>query len=113
MRHYQREARELAAILDTAMDGVAVLDAQGRIKTLNRSGEALFGVDKAEVAGEPFTTLIAPDSRARAESYFEGLKSHGVASLLNDGREILGLTRQGGDDPAVHDARQDRRWRRP
>jgi len=99
LRHYQREARELAAILDTAMDGVAVLDAQGRIKTLNRSGEALFGVDKAEVAGEPFTTLIAPDSRARAESYFEGLKSHGVASLLNDGREILGLTRQGGAIP--------------
>ena len=99
LRHYQREARELAAILDTAMDGVAVLDAQGRIKTLNRSGEALFGVDKAEVAGESFTTLIAPESRARAESYFEGLKSHGVASLLNDGREILGLTRQGGTIP--------------
>ena len=99
MRHYQREARELAAILDTAMDGVAVLDAQGRVKTLNRSGEALFGVDKAEVAGESLTTLIAPESRARAESYFEGLMSHGVASLLNDGREILGLTRQGGTIP--------------
>jgi PAS domain S-box-containing protein len=99
LRHYQREARELTAILDTAMDGVAVLDAQGRIKALNRSGEALFGFDKAEVAGEAFTILIAPESRARAESYFEGLKSNGVASLLNDGREILGLTRQGGTIP--------------
>jgi|BarGraIncu00222A_1022003.scaffolds.fasta_scaffold14456_2 PAS domain S-box-containing protein len=99
LRHYKREARELAAILDTAMDGVAVLDAQGRVKTLNRSAEALFGFDKAEVAGEPFTTLIAPESRERAESYFEGLKSNGVASLLNDGREILGLTRRGGTIP--------------
>ncbi|MGO9673155.1 MAG: ATP-binding protein [Methylocella sp.] len=99
LRHYQREARELGAILDTAMDGVAVLDAQGRIKALNRSGEALFGVDEAEVAGEAFTTLVAPESRARAQDYFEGLKSNGVASLLNDGREILGLTRQGGTIP--------------
>ncbi len=99
LRHYQREARELAAILDTAMDGVAVLDAQGRVKTLNRSAEALFGFDRAEVSGKPFTTLIAPESRARADSYFEGLKSNGVASLLNDGREILGLTRQGGTIP--------------
>ena len=81
------------------MDGVAVLDAQGRVKTLNRSAEALFGFDRAEVAGKPFTTLIAPESRARADSYFEGLKSNGVASLLNDGREILGLTRQGGTIP--------------
>ncbi len=99
LRHYQREARELAAILDTAMDGVAVLDAQGRIKALNRSGEALFGFDKAEVAGEAFTILIAPESRARAEGYFAGVASNGVASLLNDGREVLGLTRQGGTIP--------------
>ena len=99
LRHYQREARELDAILDTAMDGVAVLDAQGRIVALNRSGEALFGFDKAEVAGEPFTILFAPESRERAQSYFEGLKSCGVASLLNDGREVLGLTRQGGAIP--------------
>ncbi len=99
LRHYQREARELDAILDTAMDGVAVLDAQGRIVALNRSGEALFGFDKAEVAGEAFTILFAPESRERALSYFEGLKSCGVASLLNDGREVLGLTRQGGAIP--------------
>jgi PAS domain S-box-containing protein len=76
-----------------------VLDAQGRIVSLNRSGEALFGYDRAEVAGEPFATLVAPESRERAEAYFDGLKSDGVASLLNDGRDIVGLTRQGGTIP--------------
>lgn len=96
LRQSQREARELAAILDTAMDGVAVLDAQGRIVALNRSGEALFGYDKAEVAGEAFTILLAPESRARADAYFAGVRSNGVASLLNDGREFRGLTRHGG-----------------
>ncbi|WOJ88554.1 PAS domain-containing sensor histidine kinase [Methylocapsa polymorpha] len=99
LRRYKSEAAELNAILDTATDGVLVLDARGRIVTLNRSGEALFGYDKSEVAGEAFTMLVAPESRARAEDYFEGLKSNGVVSLLNHGREITGLARQGGAIP--------------
>jgi PAS domain S-box-containing protein len=93
------EFRELSAILDTAMDGIAVLDSQGRILSLNRSGEALFGYDQNEVSGDHFTSLIAPESRALANAYFEGLQSHGAASLLNRGREVIGLARQGGTIP--------------
>jgi PAS domain S-box-containing protein len=93
------EFRELSAILDTATDGIAVLDSQGRILSLNRSGEALFGYDQNEVAGGHFTSLIAPESRALAIAYFEGMKSHGAASLLNRGREVIGLARQGGTIP--------------
>jgi PAS domain S-box-containing protein len=93
------EFRELSAIVDTAMDGIAVLDSQGLILRLNRSGEALFGCDQNEVAGTHFTSLIAPESRAVANAYFEGLKSQGAASLLNQGREVIGLARQGGTIP--------------
>ncbi|ACB94330.1 sensor histidine kinase [Beijerinckia indica] len=99
MHRYESEVRELHAILDTATDGVAVLDAEGRILTLNRSGEALFGYDRGEVLSQPFTMLIAPASRRRAMDYFEGVKTGGVLSLLNDGREIFGLARQGGTIP--------------
>jgi PAS domain S-box-containing protein len=93
------EASELTAILDTATDGLAVIDARGCILTLNRSGEALFGYDQGDVIGQPFTDLIAPESRAKAHDYFAGLQSDRVASLLNDGREIIGRARQGGDIP--------------
>lgn len=99
LRLQKSEFRELSAILDTAMDGIAVLDSQGRILSLNRSGEALFGYDQNEVAGKHFTSLIAPESRALANAYLEGLKSHGDASLLNRGREVVGLARQGGTIP--------------
>jgi len=99
LRRQKAEFRELSAILDTAMDGIAVLDSQGRILSLNRSGEALFGYDQNEVAGEHFASLIAPESRGLAKAYFEGLKSQGAASLLNQGREVLGLARQGGTLP--------------
>ncbi|MGQ0446045.1 MAG: ATP-binding protein [Beijerinckiaceae bacterium] len=93
------EFRELSAIVDTAMDGIAVLDSQGLILRLNRSGEALFGCDQNEVAGAHFTSLMAPESRALAKTYFEGMQSQGAASLLNQGREVIGLARQGGTIP--------------
>ena len=99
LRLRETEARELHAILDTATDGVAVLDEAGRILSLNRSGEALFGYDANEVAGESFTVLIAGESQAAAADYLEGLKRNGVASVLNDGREVLGRARKGGAIP--------------
>ena len=95
----QAQARELVAILDTATDGVATVDDRGRILSLNKSAEALFGYDQREVTGENFTLLLAPESHITALDYLEGLKGGGVASLLNDGREVSGRVRQGGRIP--------------
>ncbi len=89
-------AAELSAILDTATDGVIVLDGDGRVVSMNRSAEALFGLGIDEIIGERLTALLAEDSRARALDYLEGLKDNGVASVLNDGREVIGQTRDGG-----------------
>ena len=99
LRQRDAEARELHAILDTATDGVAVLDAEGRILSLNRSGEALFGLDQNEVAGEPFAILVAKESQEAAAAYFDGVKSGGVQSVLNDGREFMARAHQGGSIP--------------
>ena len=96
LRQGETQNRELHAILDTATDGVAVLDQNGRILSLNRSAEALFGYEQNEVAGESFTSLLAPESHAAAMEYLAGLQANGVASLLNDGREAMGRARQGG-----------------
>ncbi len=99
LRAREAEGRELHAILDTATDGVAILDGEGRILGLNRSAEALFGYEQNEVAGEPFTILFATESHPAALDYLTGLKSNGVRSVLNDGREVLGRARQGGMIP--------------
>jgi len=96
-----REGRvqELEAILDTATDGVVLFDESGRIISLNRSAEALFGYHQREVAGNLVTILLAPESHKAALDYLEGLRSPGLAGLLNDGREVLGRERQGGTIP--------------
>ena len=66
----QREARvaELESILDTATDGVIVIDETGRILSLNRSAEALFGYDEREVVGDAVDGALRagkPHRRAR------------------------------------------------
>ncbi|KRE23954.1 hypothetical protein ASE66_01415 [Bosea sp. Root483D1] len=90
---------ELSAMLDTATDGVVTVDGRGRILALNKSAEALFGYDQREVAGELFTLLFAPESHSPALDYLDGLIGGGVASLMNDGREVIGRVRQGGRIP--------------
>ncbi|WP_243373137.1 PAS domain-containing sensor histidine kinase [Microvirga solisilvae] len=98
-RSQDSRVQELEAILDTATDGVILFDEAGRIISLNRSAEALFGYHQREVAGNLITILLAPESHKAAFDYLESLRSPGVASLLNDGREVLGRERQGGTIP--------------
>jgi PAS domain S-box-containing protein len=99
VRLKEGESRELHAILDTATDGVVVLDETGRVLSLNRSAEALFGYEQTDVTGEPLTILLSVESHRVALEYLDGLKANGFASVLNDGREVMGRERQGGAIP--------------
>jgi PAS domain S-box-containing protein len=84
----RRRLREMTAILDTATDGVVVLDAGGAIESVNASAEALFGLEAHEMVGRRFDDLLTPASRQSALDYLSGLRDSGVASLLNEGREV-------------------------
>ena len=91
---------ELRAILDTATDGVAILDEKGTILGLNGAAQALFGVEQNEIVGESFTHLLHRDSHAEALDYLEGMRSaSGMRSVFNDGREISGREKKGGRIP--------------
>ncbi len=87
---------EMDTILETATDGVLVLDQNGTILKVNGSAEALFSANRAEMIGAPFTDFLAPESHRAAADYLDGLTRNGVASILNDGREVLGKVPSGG-----------------
>ena len=96
LREAEATTRELRAILDTATDGVLLINREGKILGINRSTEALFGFDANEVEGQSFTMLFAQESHRAVVDYLDGLAVNGVASVLNDGREVLGRVREGG-----------------
>ncbi len=92
-------AEELGAILDTTAEGIVMFDAEGNIHSCNRSAEALFGHDGNEMARRNLADLFAPESRHAVFDYLAGIKSTGVASLLDHGREVLGRESKGGIIP--------------
>ena len=86
---------ELRTIIDTATDGVVIIGNDGKIRSISRPAEALFGVDGFNLVGQPFASLFAMESQKAAADYLAGLAENGVASVLNDGREVIGREAQG------------------
>jgi len=93
------DAEDLAAILDTTAEGVLMFDAEGAIHACNRSAEALFGYDSAEFTLRNLAALFAPESQRLVRDYLAGIRDAGVASLLDHGRDVLILERNGGIVP--------------
>jgi PAS domain S-box-containing protein len=91
----QSRVAELGAIIDTATDGVVLIDKDGSIRSISRPAEALFGFDNADVAGKPFAFLFAIESQRAARDYLASLSDNGVASVLNDGLELIGREAEG------------------
>ncbi len=75
-------------LLDHVDDAVALLDADGRIRRMNRQGESWFGPPGASgVLGRSFMDVLAPDSRAAGLALLAEARSqsgHGAAPLRRD-----------------------------
>ena len=95
----QVEIEELQSTLETATDGVVIIGQDGEIRSMNRSASALFNFDDQETRGKPFVMLFAHESQKAVLDYLSGLSGHGVASVLNDGREVMGREASGGFVP--------------
>ena len=96
LRRVEQENSELRAVLDTATDGVLVLDRSGRVLSANRSAEALFGYEAADFADLTFGDLFAPESRRAVLDYLNRIAGGAAAGILEAGREAIGRVRRGG-----------------
>ncbi|WP_106754942.1 ATP-binding protein [Pannonibacter carbonis] len=92
----REQISEMDTILETATDGVLLLDRFGTILKANGSAEALFGAARSDLVGAPLTEFLAQESHRSAMDYLDGLARNGVASVLNDGREVIGQVSSGG-----------------
>jgi len=90
------ETQELRSILETATDGVVILNDDGTIRSMNGSACGLFNYDENETHNQPFAMLFAHESQRAVMDYVSGLADHGVSSVLNDGREVIGREASGG-----------------
>jgi len=91
------EAGEMRAILETAADGVVLLDAAGQIVTINTSAEVMFGYQSRELAGLPFASLLSQDSQRIGQEMLDRLNRKPDAEP--NGRDVIGRRSGGAEFP--------------
>ena len=96
-----REGEErMRLIIDTALDSVITMDAQGRITNWNAQAETTFGWSGEEIIGRLLTETIIP--RQYREQHKRGLKQFlagGPGPMLNKRIEVTALHRDGREFP--------------
>jgi PAS domain S-box-containing protein len=103
-RHAERALRlseeRNQLIVETALDGMVAIDANGRITGWNTQSERIFGWSRSEAMGRELAELIIPERRR--EEHRNGMRRYidtGVARLLNKRVEVTALHRDGHEFP--------------
>ena len=99
-RRAERDSTEyrarLAGIIDTAMDGVIVIDEHQRITLFNPTAEAMFGRKASDMVGSRVDSLMAPAAAALHAQQIRDFENSAVLQQrLGRSREITGLRANG------------------
>jgi len=106
----ERETARLHAVLDTAVDGIILIDSRGIVQMFNPACERLFGYSAAEVIGHNVKMLMPPPFKAEHDQYLENFRTTGRRKIIGIGREVVGQRKDGTTFPmdlSVGEAKQD------
>ena len=113
-RETQRALREsmarLTAVVETAVDGVILIDAESRILLFNPACERLFGYRADEVINRNVKLLMPPAYSLPHDDYVTNFLRTAEPKIIGIGREVTGLRKDGSTFPmdlSVGEARQD------
>ena len=112
LRRIEAENHELRAILDTATDGVLVLDRAGRVLSANRSARRCSATTPAEFAELSSATCSRRKAAAPSLDYLDRLARDERPVLLDAGREADRARAAGRAGAALHDHGPHRRTAR-
>jgi PAS domain S-box-containing protein len=96
----QQSESRLRAIADTAVDGMVMIDAQGRVQSFNAAAERILGWRPEDVVGQNVSILMPEPDRSRHDTYIQRyLQGQGGGLIGGNGREVLALRPDGSTVP--------------
>lgn len=99
MPNKEGNEKRLQAVVETAVDGVILIDAGGLVLTFNPACERLFGYPADEVVGRNVKMLMPSPFRDEHDRYLANYHSTGVRKIIGIGREVVGQRKDGTTFP--------------
>ena len=85
----------LRSVIETATDGIIVIDEQGLIQEFSPSAETIFGYVKAEIMGQNIKMLMPQPYQSKHDDYLNNYATSGVAKIIGVSQEVKGLRKNG------------------
>ena len=91
----QRSESRLRAVVDTAVDGIIMIDGHGIVKSFNGAAEKMLGWSAAEVLGQNIRMLMPEPHQSSHDHYLDNHLTKGRTRIIGQGREVEALARDG------------------
>lgn len=86
-------------IIESAVDGIVVIDDHGLIQRINPSGRRLFGYEDRELLGQNIRMLMPPPYHEQHDDYLAHYRTTGEKRVIGIGREVEGRRKDGSTFP--------------
>lgn len=96
---YRETDNKLKAILETAVEGMIIMDERGRIDLMNPAALRLFGYDDGELNGKNVKVLMPEPDHSNHDQYLKRYRETGKRNIIGVGREVLGRKKDGSVFP--------------